>query len=75
MILFILQVIICSALHPQFALSDEHNTFKPDSQQLYHTPLKSFVTLHPTSVLTSDPEHLVLRDIEVTICSMQIDVQ
>ena len=33
----LLKIIICSGLFPQVAISDEHNSFKPDSEQAFHT--------------------------------------
>ena len=33
----LLKVILCSGLYPQVAIADEHNGFKKDSEQVFHT--------------------------------------
>lgn len=48
------QVILCSGLYPQLAVSDEFNSFKRDTEQTFHTKNKGFVLLHPTSVFATD---------------------
>ena len=55
-------MILCSGLYPQLAIADEHNSFKADSEQAFHTKAKGFVLLHPTSVLSSEPEVLVANE-------------
>ncbi len=37
----LLKIIICSGLFPQVAISDEHNSFKPDSEQAFHTKVSA----------------------------------
>ena len=33
----LLKIILCSGLYPQVAIADEHNNFKPESEQIFHT--------------------------------------
>jgi len=33
----LLKLIICSGLYPQIAIPDEFNSFKKDSDQIFHT--------------------------------------
>jgi len=61
----LLKVILCSGLYPQIAISDEHNSFKRDSDQVFHTRSKGFVLLHPTSVFCNNPESLQLKESQV----------
>ena len=61
----LLKVILCSGLYPQVAIADEHNSFKRDSDQVFHTRSKGFVLLHPTSVFCNNPESLQLRESQV----------
>ena len=61
----LLKVILCSGLYPQVAIADEHNSFKRDSDQVFHTRSKGFVLLHPTSVFCNNPESLQLKDSQV----------
>jgi len=61
----LLKVILCSGLYPQVAIADEHNSFKRDSDQVFHTRSKGFVLLHPTSVFCNNPESLQLKESKV----------
>lgn len=36
----LLKIILCSGLYPQVAISDECNTFKPNSEQVFHTKVR-----------------------------------
>lgn len=63
--LIMLKVILCSGLYPQVAIADEHNTFKAETDQVFHTKKKGFVLLHPTSVFTFNPDVLQLKDHEI----------
>lgn len=62
----LLKIILCSGLYPQVAISDECNTFKPNSEQVFHTKRKGFLLLHPTSVFFSQPDLLQLPDNDMT---------
>lgn len=61
----LLKIILCSGLYPQVAIADEHNSFKAESEQVFHTKAKGFVLLHPTSIFSFNPEVLELKDHEV----------
>ena len=61
----LLKVILCSGLYPQVAIADEHNSFKRDSDQVFHTRSKGFVLLHPTSVFCNYPDSLQLKESQV----------
>jgi len=61
----LLKVILCSGLYPQVAIADEHNSFKRDSDQVFHTRSKGFILLHPTSVFCNNPESLQLKESQV----------
>ena len=37
----LLKVILCSGLYPQIAVPDEFNSFKKDSDQIFHTKVCS----------------------------------
>ncbi|XP_065910600.1 probable ATP-dependent RNA helicase DHX34 isoform X2 [Dysidea avara] len=54
----LLKVVLCSGLYPQLAIPDECNSWRRDSEQVYHTKTKQFVLLHPSSVFSSSPELL-----------------
>ncbi|XP_042343355.1 probable ATP-dependent RNA helicase DHX34 [Plectropomus leopardus] len=54
----LLKLLLCRGLYPQLALSDEHNSTRKDSDQVFHTKNKQGVVIHPTSVFASDPEVL-----------------
>ena len=49
----------------QIAIPDQCNSFKKDSEQMFHTRFKGFVTLHPTSVFSRSPNLLRPPDIHV----------
>ncbi|CAD5124250.1 DgyrCDS12547 [Dimorphilus gyrociliatus] len=57
----LLKIIISSGLYPQMAIADNHNNFKPNSEQAFHTKNKQFVLLHPTGTFSSNPEVLQLK--------------
>ncbi|XP_013779441.2 probable ATP-dependent RNA helicase DHX34 [Limulus polyphemus] len=63
--LVMLKLIVASGLYPQVAVADEHNSYKSDSDQLFHTKAKPFVMLHPMSVLALQPDLLQLREMDV----------
>ncbi|KAK4329637.1 hypothetical protein Pmani_000039 [Petrolisthes manimaculis] len=60
-----LKLVLCSGLYPNLAIADEHNSYKPGSEQLFHTPLKPFAALHPTGVFSASPEILQIPDSEI----------
>lgn len=60
----LLKLILCSGLYPQLALSDEHNSYKTDSDQLFHTKEKAFVCLHPNGVFSLQPDLLHLNELD-----------
>ncbi|KAI8384738.1 P-loop containing nucleoside triphosphate hydrolase protein [Radiomyces spectabilis] len=51
----LVKLILCSALYPQLAVGDEHNPYRKSNEILFHTPVKNFLSLHPTSVLAACP--------------------
>lgn len=61
----LLKVVLCSGLYPQVAIADEYNSFKRESDHVYHTRSKGFVLLHPTSVFATNPEALQLKETQV----------
>ncbi|KAH6922678.1 hypothetical protein HPB50_017630 [Hyalomma asiaticum] len=63
--LSLMKLILCSGVYPQIAISDDHNSYKRDSDQLFHTKGKGFVVLHPNSVLALHAEVLRLDDMDV----------
>ncbi|XP_053209462.1 probable ATP-dependent RNA helicase DHX34 isoform X2 [Panonychus citri] len=63
----LMKMIITSGLYPQLAIPDQHNSYKKDSDQLFHTKAKPFVVLHPNSVYALDPDLLQLNDKRATI--------
>ncbi|XP_062516968.1 probable ATP-dependent RNA helicase DHX34 [Corticium candelabrum] len=54
----LLKIILCSGLYPQLAIADDCNTWRKDSEQVFHTQAKLFVVLHPTSVFATQPHIL-----------------
>ena len=46
----LLKLIVSSGLFPQIVLPDESNQWRKQSEQIYHSKDKQFLTLHPTSV-------------------------
>ncbi|XP_006814920.1 putative ATP-dependent RNA helicase DHX34, partial [Saccoglossus kowalevskii] len=54
----LLKVILCSGFYPQFAIADDYNSYRKDSDQVFHTKAKPFVLLHPTGVFANNPEIL-----------------
>ncbi|KAG1519546.1 hypothetical protein G6F52_008518 [Rhizopus delemar] len=52
----LVKLIICSALYPQLAIGDEHNAHRNSNEIMFHTPVKSFLSIHPTSVIASNPD-------------------
>ncbi|KAL5482136.1 hypothetical protein EMCRGX_G022425 [Ephydatia muelleri] len=55
----ILKIVLCSGLYPQVAIADDCNSYRRDSEQVFHTKSKPFVVLHPTSVFATNPEYLM----------------
>ncbi|PIK34094.1 putative ATP-dependent RNA helicase DHX34 [Apostichopus japonicus] len=51
----VLKVILCSGLYPQLAIADDCNSYRKDSDQVYHTKAKPFVVLHPNSIFANNP--------------------
>ncbi|KAM8952308.1 putative ATP-dependent RNA helicase DHX34 [Pelodytes ibericus] len=56
--LSLLKLIVCHGLYPQLAVPDNYNTYRKDSDQVFHTKSKHGIVLHPTSVFASNPELL-----------------
>lgn len=54
----VLKIVLCSGLYPQLAMADDCNSYRRDSEQVFHTKSKPFVVLHPTSVFATNPEYL-----------------
>ncbi|XP_077992529.1 putative ATP-dependent RNA helicase DHX34 [Glandiceps talaboti] len=57
----LLKVILCSGLYPQLAIADDCNSYRKDSDQVFHTKSKPFVVLHPTGVFANNPDILEPR--------------
>lgn len=51
-----MKLILCSSLYPQLAIGDEHNPYRKSNEIVFHTPSKSFLSIHPSSVIASHPE-------------------
>ncbi|KAF0991172.1 hypothetical protein HZS_5815 [Henneguya salminicola] len=49
---------ISLGLYPQFAIPDDTNAFRKDSEQFFHTKDKQFLSLHPNSMFGLHPECL-----------------
>ncbi|CAF0820104.1 unnamed protein product [Brachionus calyciflorus] len=54
----LLKVILTCGLYPQVAIADEFNSYKRDSDQMFHSKHKAFVAIHPTSIFSYDPDIL-----------------
>ncbi|KAI9270835.1 P-loop containing nucleoside triphosphate hydrolase protein [Sporodiniella umbellata] len=52
----LVKLVICSALYPQLAIGDEHNPHRNSNELLFHTPVKNFLSIHPTSIIATNPE-------------------
>ncbi|KAI9491621.1 P-loop containing nucleoside triphosphate hydrolase protein [Zychaea mexicana] len=52
----LIKLIICSALYPQLAIGDEHNPYRKSNEIVFHTPVKKFISIHPTSVISAHPD-------------------
>ncbi|ORZ09543.1 P-loop containing nucleoside triphosphate hydrolase protein [Absidia repens] len=52
----LLKLIICSALYPQFAIGDPHNPYRKIDELVFHAPVASFLSLHPSSTLAHHPD-------------------
>ena len=39
--ILLLKVILCSGLYPQLAIADQHNNYKPESEQIFHTKVRN----------------------------------
>ncbi|KAI7903484.1 uncharacterized protein BX663DRAFT_31553 [Cokeromyces recurvatus] len=50
------KLILCSSLYPQLAIGDEHNPYRKSNEIVFHTSAKSFLSIHPSSVIASHPE-------------------
>ena len=56
----LLKVILCSGLYPQVAIADEHNGFKKDSEQVFHTRV-SHLNTRPQWVNSLGPSDAIWR--------------
>ncbi|XP_033109817.1 probable ATP-dependent RNA helicase DHX34 [Anneissia japonica] len=54
----LLKVILCSGLYPQLAIADDCNSYRKDTDQVFHTKAKPFVLLHPTGIFATNPDTL-----------------
>ena len=63
--LILLKIILSCGLYPNVAIADEHNNYKPGSEQVFHTSSKPSVVLHPNCVFASHPEVLELTDADI----------
>ncbi|XP_077495677.1 putative ATP-dependent RNA helicase DHX34 isoform X2 [Amblyomma americanum] len=63
--LSLMKLILCAGVYPQIAISDDHNSYKRDTDQLFHTKGKGFVVLHPNSVLALHADVLRLDEMDV----------
>ncbi|XP_048475828.1 probable ATP-dependent RNA helicase DHX34 [Rhincodon typus] len=54
----LLKLLMCRGLYPQLAVSDEFNSSRKDSEQIFHTKHLQGVVLHPTSVYSNKPSLL-----------------
>jgi hypothetical protein len=54
----IMKLICASGLYPNIAISDEGNSTRPASEQVYHTKTQRFLHMMPSSVFALDPELL-----------------
>lgn len=61
----ILKIILASGLYPQMAIGDEFNTSETVKEALFHVKDKGFVSLHPFSVFTSQPDLLKISDLDI----------
>ncbi|ORX58161.1 hypothetical protein DM01DRAFT_1372236 [Hesseltinella vesiculosa] len=52
----ILKLILSSTLYPQFAIGDAHNPYRKSDELVFHTPVASFLSLHPSSTLAQHPD-------------------
>ncbi|NXJ87158.1 DHX34 helicase, partial [Trogon melanurus] len=60
--LALLKLLLCRGLYPQFAVPDELNGGRKDSDQIFHTRSKQGVVLHPTCVFATSPELLHAKE-------------
>jgi hypothetical protein len=56
--LTLIKLTICLGLYPNIAIPDEANYSRPPDEQFYHTKLKRFFRMSPSSVFSSRPELL-----------------
>eukprot|EP01119_Soliformovum_irregulare_P013907 TRINITY_DN3747_c0_g1_i2.p1 TRINITY_DN3747_c0_g1~~TRINITY_DN3747_c0_g1_i2.p1 ORF type:complete len:586 (+),score=198.21 TRINITY_DN3747_c0_g1_i2:1720-3477(+) len=56
----ILKLILFSGLYPNVAIGDEFNSSHKESDQVYHSPFKNILSIHPTSIFNG-ASHLVTR--------------
>lgn len=54
----LLRLVLGRGLYPQFAIPDQFNSGRKDSDQIFHTQAKQGTVLHPTCVFASSPEVL-----------------
>ncbi|GAB1602318.1 probable ATP-dependent RNA helicase DHX34 [Argonauta hians] len=67
----LLKIILTSGLYPKIAIADDCNSYKSESEQVFHTKNKGFLLLHPTSVFSSQPDLLQLPDNDVKMSAGQ----
>ncbi|CAG0891967.1 unnamed protein product [Darwinula stevensoni] len=61
----IVKMVLVSALYPQVAVPDDHNSYRPGSDQVYHTKGKAFTVLHPMGKLANDPQVLQITEADI----------
>lgn len=66
--IILLKILLCSGLYPSLALVDEFNSFKPGTDQLFHTKGKPFVIVHPLSGFSLQPEILQISQANIMDC-------
>ncbi|EPB90295.1 hypothetical protein HMPREF1544_02820 [Mucor circinelloides 1006PhL] len=52
----LVKLVLCSSLYPQLAIGDEHNPYRKSNEIVFQVPAKSFLSIHPSSVIASHPE-------------------
>ncbi|KAJ3327687.1 DEAH (Asp-Glu-Ala-His) box polypeptide 34, partial [Gonapodya sp. JEL0774] len=52
----LLKLVVASGLYPHFAIPDENNYTRRETDQVFHTKHKKFVLMHPGSVFAAKPE-------------------
>jgi hypothetical protein len=52
----LIKLVLCSGLYPNISISDSANYARKLSEQTFHTSSKKFLSMHPTSVFSYNPE-------------------